>query len=231
MRLPDEQRKTFLRKDPRGNFAEYGKAVDNIIDDRLRTSMAVRGTEWIEPLVSMADALSGLHPPTGLILGGVICALSVTKRWLKFQEVLVQFLTKAMASLGQLKKFRTNFLDSTEIQKGLVDVFDIILQVCSQACNLFHDHEGEERKSSPISRRSFDKDYGELKNSLDARLESFDRTVQTFYVKELENLHGGQTMALRMQLETYEAIRRNEGKQAQEERARQAWQLQQEQGM
>jgi hypothetical protein len=228
----------FLREDPRDDLANYAKAVEGIIDDKLKTSKVVRGTKWIEPLVGfldmcrpMVDALSGLYPPAGLILGGVFFALSVTKRVVKYQEALVQFLTKVMSILGQLNKFRTVFPDSTEIQTGLVDIFDIILQTCAQASTLFLDHKGKEKSSSRLFWRSFEKDFGEWKQSLDTSLETFDRTVQLVSGQRLGDLHGGQMVALRMQLETYKAVRKNESRRVQEERERQARQLQQELGM
>lgn len=162
--LSDEQRKMFLQEDPRDDFADFAKAFEGIIDDRLKTSKVVRGTKWIELLVSfldmcrpMADALSGLYSPAGLILGGVLLALSVTKRVVKYQEALVQFLTKVMTILGQLNKFKTVFTDSTEIQTGLVDIFDIMLQTCAPASTLFLDHKGEKRSSSRLFWRSFEK--------------------------------------------------------------------------
>lgn len=237
MTLSDEQRQMFLRQDPGNDFTKYAKAVEGIIDEKLKTSKVVRGTKWIEPLVSfldmcrpMADALSGLYPPAGLILGGVFLALSATKRVVKYQEALVQFLTKAMSILGQLNKFRTVFPDATEIQTGLVDIFDIILQTCAQASTLFIDHKGKEKATSRLFWRSFEKDFGEWKQSLDNSLENFDRTVQLVSGQRLGDLHGSQMMALRMQLETYKEVRKSESKRIQEERERQMRQLQQEQG-
>lgn len=238
MELSEEQRRLFLRRDPRDDVITYTKAVEGLIDDKLKTSKVVRGTKWIEPLVSfldlcrpMADALSGLYPPAGLILGGVLLALSVTKRVVKYQEALVQFLMKVTSILSQLNKFRDAFPDSVEIQTGLVDIFDIILQTCAQASTLFFDSKGKEKSTSRLFWRSFEKDFGEWKQSLEVSTETFDRTVQLVSGQRLGDLHGGQMMALRMQLETYKEIRRNESKRLQEGRERQERQLQQEQGM
>lgn len=238
MTFSDEQRRMFLRRGPREDIVTYTKAVEGIIDEKLKTSKVVRGTKWVEPLVSfldlcrrMADALSGLYPPAGLILGGVFLALSVTKRVVKYQEALVQFLIKVTTILGQLNKFRNAFPDSTEIHTGLVEIFDIILQTCAQASTLFFDNKGKEKSTTRLFWRSFEKDFGEWKQSLDISLETFDRTVQLLSGQRLGDLHGGQVMALRMHLETYKEIRRNESKRLQEIRERQARQLQQEQGM
>ncbi|KAG8161995.1 hypothetical protein KVR01_007760 [Diaporthe batatas] len=177
----------------------------------------------------MADALSGLYPPAGLILGGVFMALSVTKRVVKYQEALLQFLMKATSTLGQLSKFRTAFPDSTEIQTGLVDIFDIILQTCVQASTLFFDEKGKDTSTSRLFWKSFDKDFGAWQQSLDTSLETFDRTVQLVSGQRLGDLHGGQMMALRVQLETYRAVRRSETERLQEETNRQARLLQQKQ--
>lgn len=237
MTLSEEQRRMFLRGDPRDDVVRYTKAVESLIDDKLKTSKVVRGTKWIEPLVSfldmcrpMADALSGLYPPAGLILGGVIMALSATKRVVKYQEALVQFLTRATGILAQLNKFRTAFPGSTDIQMGLLDVFDIILQTCAQASSLFFDGKGKGKSTTRLFLRSFETDFGEWKQSLDTSLENFDRTVQLVSGQRLGELHGGQMVALRMQLETYETVRKNEGRRLQEERERQARQLEQYQG-
>lgn len=238
MTLSEEQRKLFLREDPRDDFVKYSKAVDGIIDERLKTSKMVRSTKWIEPLVSfldmcrpLADALSGLYPPAGLILGGAFFALSVTKRVVKYQEALLQFLTKATSIVGQLNKFRSVFPDSGDIQTGLVDIFDIILQTFAQASTLFIDHKGRDKSTSRLLWRSFEKDFGEWKQSLDTSLENFNRTVQLVSVQRLGDLYGSQVMTLRVQLDAYNAVRKSDSKRMQEERARQARQLQKEQGM
>lgn len=238
MTLSDQQRQLFLRDDPGNSFVEYANAVDGIISDKLKTSKVVRVTKWIEPLVGfvdmcrpLVDALGGIYPPAGLVLGGVFFALSVTKRVVKYQEALVQFLIKVMSSLAQLNKFKTVFPDAPEIQTGLVDVFDIILQVCAKASNLFIDDKGKEKTTSRLLWRSFEKDFGEWKQSLDTSLENFDRTVQLAAGQKLGDLYGSQMMALRMQLETYKAIRLSETERAQEEKERRIRQLQQDQGM
>lgn len=228
----------FIRADPGDDLTKYAKAVEGIIDERLKTSKVVRGTKWIEPLVNfldicrpMADALSTLYPPAGLILGGVFSALSATKRVVEYQETLVQFLTDVMSILGQLNKFRTVFPDAIEIQTGLVDIFDIILQTCARASTFFIDRKGKQKATSRLFWRPFEKDFDEWKQCLKSSLENFHRTVQLVSVQRLGDLHGSQIMALRVQLETYKAVRKGESKRIQEETERQTRQLEQEQGM
>lgn len=215
----------------------YAEAIDGILDDRFKNSKVIRATEWIQPLVGfvelckpLTDGLNEIYPPAGAVLGGVFFALSVTRRVVKYQEALIQFLNKVMGSLGQLDKFKTEFPDAHEIQTSLVDIFDIILQICVRAFNIFIDNKGKDRSSTRLFLKSFEKDFGEWKEDLAARIETFDRTVQLVSGRKIGYLQEAQLIGLRMQLETYKVIRKSETMRTQEERERQTRQIEREQG-
>lgn len=227
----------FLDEMPDGVLINYAEAVDEVVDKRIKKSNVARATKWISPLVDfveickpLTDGLNEIYPPAGAILGGVFFALSVTQRVVKYQEALVQFLTKVMSSLGQLEKFKTAFSDAPELQSALVDVFDMILQICVRVSTLFVDSKGREKSSIRLLPRSFDKDFGDWKQLLDTNLDSFDRTIGLISGQKLSHLQETQMMGLRVQLETYKAVQKHESKRAQEERERQMRQIARDQG-
>lgn len=235
--LDDEQRKTFLRQIPDGGLISYAEAVDEVIDVKISKSKAGRSSRWITPLVDflnickpLTEALGEAYPPARLVLGGVLFALSMTQRAIKYQESLVQFLNKVMSSLGQLEEFRTSFPDTSEIQEALVDVFDIILQVCARVSTLFMDNKGKQKSSLRLLPRSFDKDFGEWSQRLDLNLDAFDRTINLVTVKKLGYMQEAQMVHLRMQLVSYKAFHTNATKQIQEERERVMRQIARDQG-
>lgn len=235
--LDDEQRKTFLRQIPDGGLISYAEAVDEVIDVKISKSKAGRSSRWITPLVDflnickpLTEALGEAYPPARLVLGGVLFALSMTQRAIKYQESLVQFLNKVMSSLGQLEEFRTSFPDASEIQEALVDVFDIILQVCARVSTLFMDNKGKQKSSLRLLPRSFDKDFGEWSQRLDLNLDAFDRTINLVTVKKLGYMQEAQMVHLRMQLVSYKAFHTNATKQTQEERERVMRQIARDQG-
>ncbi|KAL1869607.1 hypothetical protein Daus18300_005461 [Diaporthe australafricana] len=235
--LDDEQRKTFLRQMPDGDLINYAEAVDKVIDTRILASKVGRSSKWITPLVDffnickpLTDCLGEAYPPARLVLGGVMFALSMTQRLIKYQESLVQFLTKVMSSLGQLEEFRTTFPDTSEIQEALVDVFDIILQICARVSTLFMNNKGKQKSSLRLFPRSFDKDFGEWSQLLDLNLDAFDRTINLVSVKKLGHLQETQMTHIRMQLSSYKAFHASTAKQAQEDRERVMRQIARDQG-
>lgn len=222
---------------PNTVLTDYAEAVDSVIDEKFKTSKVIRGTKWIQPLVGfvemckpLTDGLSEIYPPAGAILGGVFFALSVTKRVVKYQEALIQFLNKVSGSLGLLDKFKDALPDVPEIQTTLVDIFDIILQICVRSASIFIDNKGKDRSSTWLFLKSFEKDFGEWKETLAAHIEIFDRTVQLVSGRNIGYLQESQLIGLRMQLETYSFVRKSESKRTQEERERQIRQMEQDQG-
>lgn len=208
------------------------------MDEKLRNSKVIRATKWIQPLVTfvemckpLTDGLSAIYPPAGAILNGVQLALSVTKRVVKYQEALVQFLNRVTDGLEQLDKFRTAFPDALEVQESLVDIFDIILRVFVRMSTVFLDHKGRDRSTTRLFFKSFDKDFGEFREMLATNIETFDRTIQLVSGVKLGYLQDTQLAGLRMQLETYKEIRKHEARRSQEERERQARQAEREQGL
>lgn len=225
--LDDEQRKTFLKQIPDGCLIGYAEAVDRVIDARILKSKAGRSSGWITPLVDflnickpLTEALGEAYPPARLVLGGVMFALSMTQRVIKYQESLVQFLTKVMSSLEQLEEFRTAFPDVSEIQEALVDVFDIILQVCARVWTLFMSSEGKQKSSLRLLPRSFDKDFGDWIQLLDLNLDAFDRKVKLVSVKKLGYLQETQMKHFEVSLGSYKDFHSNAAKQAEQERER-----------
>lgn len=212
---------------PDSDLVSYAEAVDQVIDASISTSKVARSSKWITPLVDflnickpLTESLSEAYPPARLVLGGVLFALSMTQRVIKYQESLVQFFNKVMSSLGQLEEFKTAFPDTSEIQEALVDVFDIILRVCARISILFMNSQGKQKSSLRLLPRSFDKDFGEWSQLLDLNLDAFDRTINLVSVKKLGHLQETQMIHLRMQLGSYKAFHANATKQAEEERER-----------
>lgn len=235
--LSSDQKRRLLRKLPDDAVTNYVAAVDGIVNDRIKNSNLIRTTKWIQPLVDftdmcepLADGLNAVYPPAGAILGGVFFALSMTKRVATYQEALVQFLDKIMSSLEQLDKFSSAFPDAPEIQTTLVDIFDIVVQICVRTLDVFIDKDGKDKSSVRLLTKSFKKDFGEWKEMLAANIETFDRTVQLVSGKKLGYLQEAQFKGLRLQLETYKLIRSSETKRTQEARERQLRQMRLERG-
>ncbi|KAL2279310.1 hypothetical protein FJTKL_13517 [Diaporthe vaccinii] len=89
--LDDEQRKAFLRQMPDGDLVSYAEAVNQVIDASISKSKAARSSKWATPLVDflnickpLTESLSEAYPPTRLVLGGVLFALSMTQRVIKY---------------------------------------------------------------------------------------------------------------------------------------------------
>lgn len=236
-RLSTDQKKKLFKKLPDDAMTNYVTAVDKIVESRIKNSRLMRTTKWIQPLVDftdmcqpLADGLGTVYPPAGAILGGVFFALSITKRITTYQETLIHFLNRIMSSLEQLDKFRSAFPDSPEIQTTLVDVFDIVVQICVRTLDIFIDKNGKDKGSVRLLTRSFKKDFGEWKEMLAVNVENFDRTVQLVSGRKLGFLQEAQLMGLRYQLETYKILRNSETKRNQEARDLQSRQIRLDEG-
>lgn len=98
-----------------------------------------------------ADALNSIYPPAGMILGGVTYVLSMSKRFVDYQEAVLAFLVRVCKNLSVLDQFKKKFPETEEMQLALADVYGVILQFCFRASKPFVDSKGKPRMTGVLS--------------------------------------------------------------------------------
>ncbi|KAK7913798.1 hypothetical protein PG985_011501 [Apiospora marii] len=186
--LSVEQRQRFLRELPETGFQSYVDTVGGFISDKLEDSHTLKVGQWIAPLVQLvdmirpfADVLNSIYPPAGMILGGVTYVLSMSKRYVDYQEAVLAFLVRVCKHLSILDQFKKKFPETEEMQLALADVYGVILQFCVRASKPFVDSKGKPRMTGvsffKSQFKSFEVEFGDLEKSLATHLKVFDRTA------------------------------------------------------
>ncbi|KAK8064358.1 hypothetical protein PG994_006996 [Apiospora phragmitis] len=219
--LSSEQRDRFLRELPgAAGIQTYVDSVGGLISDKVKNSRSLRVGRWIAPLVELvnmskpfADALNSVYPPAGMVLGGVSCVLSMSKRYVDYQEAILAFLVKACKNLGIIDRYKAVFPETEEMQLALMDVYGDIIQFCSQASKLFLDDKGKNRMTAvPFFKsqlKTFEAGFGELGKDFETHLGVFDRAVMLGLGKMATHLQKMQLMGLEMQVHSHEADKRH----------------------
>ncbi|KAK7983177.1 hypothetical protein PG989_010579 [Apiospora arundinis] len=208
--LSTEQRQLFLREVSGADLQKYVDSVGDLISDKVQKSQTLRLGRWIAPLVQLvdmsrpfADALNSIYPPAGMILGGVSYVLSMSKRFVDYQEAVLAFLVKACKNLSIINRYKEEF-QTEEMQLALIDVYGDIMQFCARASKPFFDSKGKSRTTAvsffKAQIKSYEAEFGDLEKNLSTHLEVFDRTAILVLGQMSAHLQKTQLWGLKMQV-------------------------------
>ncbi|KAK7999276.1 hypothetical protein PG990_011876 [Apiospora arundinis] len=208
--LSTEQRQLFLREVSGADLQKYVDSVGDLISDKVQKSQTLRLGRWIAPLVQLvdmsrpfADALNSIYPPAGMILGGVSYVLSMSKRFVDYQEAVLAFLVKACKNLSIINRYKEEF-QTEEMQLALIDVYGDIMQFCARASKPFFDSKGKSRTTAvsffKSQIKSYETEFGDLEKNLSTHLEVFDRTAILVLGQMSAHLQKTQLWGLKMQV-------------------------------
>ncbi|KAK8121598.1 hypothetical protein PG984_010268 [Apiospora sp. TS-2023a] len=216
--LSAEQRQLFLRNLPQAGLQTYVDAVGDLISDKVQKSQSLRVGRWIAPLVQLvdmsrpfADALNSIYPPACMILGGVSFVLSMSKRFVDYQEAVLAFLVKVCKNLSIIDRYKERF-QTEEMQLALIDVYGDIIQFCARASRPFLDSKGKPRMTAvsffKSQIKSFEEEFGDLEKNIATHLEVFDRVAILVLGQMSAHLQQTQLIGLKMQARSHEVDKR-----------------------
>ncbi len=116
---------------------------------------------------------------SALILGGITCIMSISKRFEDYQEKMARMLSEMLGKLDILLKYGENiYKDNILGQKALMEVYGDILDFCVQASRLFLDDRGKERSSfktfATSLGKSFESKFSDVRYKFDIHLKAFE---------------------------------------------------------
>jgi hypothetical protein len=174
-----------------GDLTEYVKGLERICKEQGQKSRAAKVARLIKPLFETMNMYAPIArtmvqaDPTSsaLILGGITCIMSISSRFLDYQEKIVDVLSEMGEELEVLLEYGSNiYPDDDRVQSSLMVVFGDVLQFCSEVWNIFRDKNGEPRSSVKTFLtslgKSFEMKFGEI-------LSKFDKDLQVFNERAL----------------------------------------------
>jgi hypothetical protein len=178
------------------SLTEYVNGLERICQEQGEKSRAVKVAKLINPLFEtmnmyapIAHTMIQADPTSSaLVLGGITCIMSISSRFLGYQEKIVNMLSEMGTKLEVLLRYGSDiYPDNDEVQRALMEVFGDVLQFCSEAWNLFCDENGEPRNSVKAFltslRKSFEMKFGDIISKFDKDLQAFNAIAQ-YYDRE-----------------------------------------------
>lgn len=170
------------------------------MEEQQEDSVAGKIAGWIEPLFKtlniiapIATNLSPLDPRfSSLILGGITSVLSLSSKYLDFQEKLANMLSEMIEKLNVLIEYESNYPKDSRVGKALVGVYGVILEFCVKGSKLFVDDKGKKKLGGRVAVKSswssFEGEFGKLKTQFQTRLEVFQMAKSGQLEKDLRLL-------------------------------------------
>jgi hypothetical protein len=173
------------------SLTEYVNGLERICQEQGEKSRAVKVAKLINPLFEtmnmyapIAHTMIQADPTSSaLVLGGITCIMSISSRFLGYQEKIVNMLSEMGTKLEVLLRYGSDiYPDNDEVQRALMEVFGDVLQFCSKAWNLFRHENGEPRNSIKAFLtslgKSFEMKFGDIISKFDKDLEAFNAIAQ-----------------------------------------------------
>lgn len=184
-KLSPLQKKMFLDHQ-KGDLTEYVSSIEDLCRKQGNQSRGRRVARLFRPLfrtmnmyAPVAQTMIQADPTSSaLILGGITCIMSISDRYLEYQEKIVEILADMEEKLGVLVDYGSNiYQDNDSVQGALMEVFGDILEFCSKAWQMFRDKDGQPRSSL----HQFVKSLGSsFEMQFGAILKKFEKDLQTF---------------------------------------------------
>ena len=154
-KLSKAEREMFLEHRA-GDLSQYVSDVKQICRQQGQQSRAVKVARLMKPLFEttnmyapIAQTMVQADPTSSaLILGGITCVMSVSARFLDYQEKIVRMLSEMGEKLEILFEYGSDiYQNNVQVQGALMEVFGDVLQFCSEAWSMFRHKNGEPRSS------------------------------------------------------------------------------------
>jgi hypothetical protein len=185
-RLSEPEREMFLQHGA-GDLAEHVKHLEQTCRDQGDKSRAAKVARSIRPVLNtmnmyapIAQTMIQADPTcSALILGGITCIMSISSRFLEYQEKIVDMLAEMGEKLKILLKYGLDiYADNDEVQKSIMETFGDILQFCSEAWSMFRDKNGQPKNSlkrlTTSLGKSFEMKFGNILSKFDKDLAIFN---------------------------------------------------------
>lgn len=185
-KLSEEERNRFLKYSAT-DVKHYVAALEQAVKQQSQKSRAVKVAQLIKPVFEtmnmyapIARTMVQVDPsPSALVLGGITCVMSISSRFLDYQENMARMLSEMLQKLDVLPHYSTFVYQSnTLVQKALLNIYGDILQFCLEASKLFLNDDGKPRSSLKAFLTSlwqpFESKFGEIGDKFDRDLKAFE---------------------------------------------------------
>ena len=169
------------------DLKQYVTAIEKSVQDHGKNSRALKVAHLLKPLFEtmnmyapIAQTMVQADPTSSaLILGGITCIMSISRRFEDYQEKMARMLSEMLGKLDILLKYGENiYKNNTEVQKALMEVYGDVLDFCIQASRLFLDDKGKERSSFTTFvaslGKSFESKFSDVRYKFDIHLKAFE---------------------------------------------------------
>ena len=183
--LSEAQRKMFMSHEAK-DIPGYLASLQEACQESGESSRVAKAFRLINPIFKtvnmyapIAQTMVQADPtPSALVLGGITCIMSISSRFLDYQEKIADKLDSMGGKLEFLLEYGSEiYPNDKKVQEALVEVCVDILQFCSEAWSLFRHKNGERRSSARTFLdslwTSFDIKFGDINRKFDKDLAKF----------------------------------------------------------
>jgi ankyrin repeat domain-containing protein 50 len=215
--LSKEERDRFLRYSA-ADVKQYIAAIEKTVKDQSKKSRAIRIAQLINPLFQtmnmyapIAQTMIQADPSSSsLVLGGITCIMSISSRFLDYQEKMAKTLSEMLEKLEILLQYGASvYRNNAPVQTALMEVYGDILQFCIEASRLFLDDSGQPRSSIKTLlaslRQPFESKFSEILYKFDRHLKAFEEKAKLVDRERIESGRAMQFQFMRNQIvESYQ---------------------------
>jgi hypothetical protein len=182
-----------------GDLTQYVHNIEAIFETQGQKSHAGKVARMFRPLYETMNLYAPIArtmvqaDPTSsaLILGGITCIISVSQRFLNYQEKIVEMLSEMGRKLEILFRYgREIYYNNEDVLRPLLSVFADILEFCSAAWRMFRDKNGDPRSSAKTFFTSLGKSYetkfGEVIRKFELDLKDFEERALLCYRQDVK---------------------------------------------
>jgi ankyrin repeat domain-containing protein 50 len=189
-KLSEEERERFLRYRAE-DVKQYAAAIEATVKDQGKNSRAIQVAQLISPLFQtmnmyapIAQTMIQADPSSSsLVLGGITCIMSISSRFLDYQEKIAKMLSEMLEKLEILLEYGASvYRSNAQVQTALMKVYGDILQFCIEASRLFLDDSGQPRSSLKTFvaslRQPFESKFSDIVYKFERHLTAFEERAK-----------------------------------------------------
>ncbi len=143
--------------------------------------------------------------PSALVLGGITCIMSISSRFVDYQEKVAKTLSEMLEKLEILLQYGASvYRNNAPVQTALVEVYGDILQFCIEASRFFLDDKGNPRSSLRALVSSlwqpFESKFSDILYKFDRHLNAFEERARLVDRERMESGRAMQFQLMRNQI-------------------------------
>ncbi|TDZ19720.1 Ankyrin repeat, PH and SEC7 domain containing protein secG [Colletotrichum orbiculare MAFF 240422] len=191
-KLPEDQRAFFFDGNQAGSYSDYVEVLKDAVQQKADRSLVMRFSKKMLPVYHLANSIapiassaSQLNPmPASLVLGGVICILSISVSFDQYQSKIIETLEYMVDAVDNVNLYRDKkmFDSDAGVKTCETRLATDILEFCVTVAKMFYNKQGKSKNSIRTALKMqgnpFEADLSQIKTKFEAHLQALEAQRQ-----------------------------------------------------